>query len=80
MPTNAAAHDWELDDGPALIVSRGPNSWVATYRGGEEARIVDLFGTATLPLPYSLEFEDAEQIVRSLELTHPGVDVRLSEI
>lgn len=79
MQTNAAAQDSEIDDNPALIVSRGPNSWVVTYLGGEEARIVELFGTATLPLPYSLAFADAEHIVHSLEITHPGVTVRLSE-
>ena len=65
----------KIDERPEIMISRGSNSWVATFRGGEEARILDLFATATLPLPYSLEYDDVESIVKAIQTKHPEAHV-----
>ena len=65
----------QRDETPEIIIERGPNSWTATFRGGEEARILDLFATTTLPLPYSLDYDDVESIIHSIQAEHPDARV-----
>ena len=60
---------------PEITISRGSNSWIAKFRGGEEARILELFATTTLPLPYSLDYDDLESIVKSIQAKHPEARV-----
>ena len=53
---------------------RGDNCWLAKHTGPHAARIIELFNTDTLPLPYTLE-ASSTLVLSELVERNPGVGV-----
>lgn len=58
----------------SLLLTIHDGHWFATYRGPEAARIVRLFDTPTLPVPYQAVVP-FETVAQSLAQTHPGFEI-----
>ena len=67
----------EHDDGIILSIHEG--QWVATFTGPGEARIRELFGTNTIPTPFSAEVP-ASVVLLTVSHKNPTANVRVAAL
>lgn len=58
-----------------ILIHLGEQGWLATYAGPHAKRIGDLFGTMTIPLPYTAR-APLETVVSEIQARNPGVIVK----
>jgi hypothetical protein len=58
-----------------IRIQPGPNSWLATYSGPAFEHIKPLFGTTTLPLPFTLD-APVDVVLADMQTRFPGAFVR----
>ena len=61
-----------------MIVRLEGNTYIADHYGQIAAELADLFGTTTLPLPFTAE-ASPELVLSSLRRLNPQVDVVLAD-
>jgi hypothetical protein len=64
-----------------ITLHRSPDSkcWLAVFSGPHAAEMVDLFGTATMPLPWC-HTAKAEDVLRSQVRANPYCMVTISDV
>lgn len=84
-PTNTNPAGWQQVDGVKLpsveswaantiTVHLSETGWCATFGGPHAAEIVELFDTATLPLPFTAQ-APLQMVLADIRARHPGVVV-----
>ena len=61
-----------------IVVSRGPEGWLATFEGPHAREIEKLWGVTTLPTPYTSLAAGAD-VRRALRARNPDCEVVLQE-
>ena len=60
-----------------IVLRQGPDGYTATFYGPERERVLDTWGTATLPTAFTVH-ADQELVLAELRRLNPGYTIEVS--